>query len=69
LRAGGSGIPAFFTPTGANTVIEAGSLVTKYNADGTIAKMSPKREVRMFNGRKYLMEEAIKGDFALVKGF
>jgi 3-oxoacid CoA-transferase len=69
LRAGGSGIPAFFTPTGANTVIEYGTLVTRYNPDGTVAKLCPKREVREFNGRKYLMEEAIKGDFALIKGY
>ncbi len=51
LRAGGAGIPAFFTPTGVGTVV----------ADG--------KEVREFEGRKYVMERAIKGDFALVKAW
>ena len=51
MRAGGAGIPAFFTATGVGTPIGEG------------------KEVRVFNGREYLMEEAITGDFAIVKGW
>jgi 3-oxoacid CoA-transferase subunit A len=51
LRAGGAGIPAFFTPTGVGTVV------------------AEKKETREFDGRTYVMERAIKGDFALVKAW
>ncbi|QRY77644.1 CoA transferase subunit A [Pseudomonas sp. PDNC002] len=51
LRAGGAGIPAFFTATGYGTPV----------ADG--------KEVREFDGRHYVMERAITGDFAIVKGW
>ena len=49
IRAGGAGVPAFFTPTTVNTPLAEG------------------KEIREFNGRKYVMEEAIQADFALVK--
>jgi 3-oxoacid CoA-transferase subunit A len=49
IRAGGAGIPAFYTPTGYGTVV----------ADG--------KETREFNGRPYVLEQAIRGDFAFVK--
>ena len=48
IRAGGAGIPAFFTPTGVGTVVAEG------------------KEVREFNGRQYVMERGLTGDFALV---
>lgn len=51
LRAGGAGIPAFYTPTGVGTLIAEG------------------KEVREFNGRPYLLEKGITGDFALVKAW
>lgn len=51
LRAGGAGIPAFFTATGYGTPVAEG------------------KEVREFDGRPYIMERAITGDFALVKGW
>jgi len=51
MRAGGAGIPAFFTPTGYGTVIAEG------------------KEVREFEGRKCIMERALKADFALVKAW
>jgi 3-oxoacid CoA-transferase subunit A len=51
LRAGGAGIPAFFTPAGVGTQIAEG------------------KEVREFDGREYLMERGITGDFALVKAW
>lgn len=51
LRAGGAGIPAFFTATGYGTPVAEG------------------KEVREFDGRMYVLEPAIKGDFAIVKGW
>jgi 3-oxoacid CoA-transferase subunit A len=66
LRAGGSGIPAFFTPSGVGTDVADGSLPWLYSPDGTIAIASPAKEVRAFGGRDYLLEEAITCDFGLV---
>ncbi len=51
LRAGGAGIPAFFTATGYGTVV----------ADG--------KEVREFNGKRYVMETALHADVSLVKAW
>jgi 3-oxoacid CoA-transferase subunit A len=51
LRAGGAGIPAFYTPTGVGTLIAEG------------------KETKVFDGREYLLEKAIKGDFAFVKAW
>jgi len=51
IRAGGAGIPAFFTPTGFGTIVAAN------------------KETREFDGRMYVMEHALKADFALVKGW
>ncbi|MDP1622218.1 MAG: 3-oxoacid CoA-transferase subunit A [Bacteroidales bacterium] len=49
IRAGGAGIPAFYTPTAVDTPLSEG------------------KEVRIFNGIRYILESAIKADFALVK--
>jgi len=51
MRAGGAGIPAFFTATGYGTLVGEG------------------KEVREYNGRNYILEESIVGDFAIVKGW
>ncbi len=51
IRAGGAGIPGFFTPTGVGTLV----------ADG--------KEIRQFEGRDYVLERGIVGDFALVKAW
>uniref|UniRef100_A0A8C4Q0A0 Succinyl-CoA:3-ketoacid-coenzyme A transferase n=1 Tax=Eptatretus burgeri TaxID=7764 RepID=A0A8C4Q0A0_EPTBU len=69
LRAGGAGIPAFYTPTGYGTLVHHGGSPIKYNKDGSIAIPSKPREPRTFNGRKYIMEEAMVGDFAIVKAW
>uniref|UniRef100_A0A671SZ79 Succinyl-CoA:3-ketoacid-coenzyme A transferase n=1 Tax=Sinocyclocheilus anshuiensis TaxID=1608454 RepID=A0A671SZ79_9TELE len=69
IRAGGAGVPAFFTATGYGTLIQEGGSPIKYNKDGTIAIASEFREVREFNGRHYIMEKSITGDFALVKAW
>jgi 3-oxoacid CoA-transferase subunit A len=67
LRAGGCGIPAFYTPAGVGTQVAQGGLPWKHNADGSIAKPSPTKETRTFNGREYVLEEGIVCDFALVR--
>jgi 3-oxoacid CoA-transferase subunit A len=67
LRAGGCGIPAFYTPAGVGTLIADGGLPWRYEADGTVALASPPREVREFDGRRYVLEHAITTDFALVR--
>merc|ERR1711936_157676 len=51
IRAGGAGVPAFFTPTAFGTLVHEGGAPIKYNQDGTIAIHSKPREERMFNGR------------------
>jgi 3-oxoacid CoA-transferase subunit A len=48
MRAGGAGIPAFYTPTGAGTLVAEG------------------KDVRMFDGRECILEEAVVADFSLV---
>ncbi len=69
IRAGGAGIPAFYTATGAGTAISDGGLPLRYAADGSVAKLSAKKETRDFGGRTYVLEPAITGDFALVKAW
>ena len=51
LRAGGAGIPAFFTPTGVGTMVAEG------------------KETREFDGRQYVMERGLRGQFAFVKAW
>src|SRR5215471_11448407 len=51
IRAGGAGIPAFFTPTGVGTVVAEG------------------KETRGFDGRNYVMERALRADFAFIKAW
>lgn len=46
IRAGGAGIPAFFTPTGYGTLIQEGGSPIKYNKDGSVAIASESREVQ-----------------------
>ena len=69
IRAGGAGVPAFFTPTAYGTLVHEGGSPIKYNKEGKIEIPSDPREHRIFNGRNYIMEEAITGDFALVKAW
>ncbi len=51
IRAGGAGIPAFFTPTGVGTLVAEG------------------KEVREFDGRRYVLERALRADYALVRAW
>jgi 3-oxoacid CoA-transferase subunit A len=67
LRAGGCGIPGFYTPAGVGTQVADGGLPWRYNPDGSIAVASPTKETREFGGRTYVLEEGIVCDFALVR--
>jgi len=70
LRAGGSGIAAFYTRTGVGTQVQEGGLPQRYNADGTIAKASAPKPTATFDvhgePKEFVLEEAITTDFALV---
>jgi 3-oxoacid CoA-transferase subunit A len=66
LRAGGAGIPAFYTPAGVGTQVAEGGLPLQYDGTGGIAEASPAKEVREFDGATYVLERGIRTDFALV---
>jgi 3-oxoacid CoA-transferase subunit A len=67
LRAGGSGIPAFYTPAGVGTLVADGGLPWRYNGDGSVAVASPPKEVRRFGELDYVLEHGIVCDYALVR--
>ncbi|XP_036337210.1 succinyl-CoA:3-ketoacid-coenzyme A transferase, mitochondrial-like [Rhagoletis pomonella] len=69
IRAGGAGIPAFFTPTGYGTLVQKGGAPIKYTQDGKIAVASKPKQVQTFNGKDYVMEESIFADYAVVKAY
>lgn len=70
LRAGSSGIAAFFTQTGVGTQVAEGGLPRRYNADGSVAVASPAKPVQSFTvdgvEKEFVLEEAISTDFSLV---
>lgn len=70
IRSGGKGIPAFWTPTGANTLMETGGFPVKFKKGTKEPEiLSPAKESRVFNGKKFIQEETIFGDVALVKAY
>jgi 3-oxoacid CoA-transferase len=69
LRSGGAGIPAFYTPTGVGTAVQLGGHPTKYNLDGTVAILSQPKEIKEFNGKKYVLEESITAEYACMKAW
>ncbi|NKY54428.1 CoA transferase subunit A [Nocardia vermiculata] len=70
LRAGGAGIPAFYTPAGVGTLIADGGMPWRFGPNGSVAVASPPKPVASFGGRfgpkQYVLEEAIVTDYALV---
>jgi 3-oxoacid CoA-transferase subunit A len=66
LRAGGAGIPAFYTPAGVGTQVAQGGLPLRYDGQGGVALASEPKEVRTFDGAPFVLEKAIVCDFALV---
>lgn len=69
LRAGGAGIPAFYTPAGVGTQVAHGGLPWRYASDGSVALASPPKETREFHGRTHVLEHGITTDFALVRAW
>ncbi|KAL2820941.1 CoA-transferase family III domain-containing protein [Aspergillus cavernicola] len=65
--AGAAGVPAFYTPAAYGTIVQTGELPVRYNKDGTVAEYSKPKETREFNGKAYILEESIFGDYALIK--
>ncbi|MFG2091601.1 MULTISPECIES: CoA transferase subunit A [unclassified Spirillospora] len=68
LRAAGAGIPAFYTATGAGTLIADGGLPLRFR-DGEPISRTQAREQREFSGRRYVLEHALHCDLALVHCF
>ncbi|MGY4718762.1 CoA transferase subunit A [Naumannella cuiyingiana] len=74
LRAGGSGIPAFYTATGTGTQVAEGGLPWRYDAEGNVIKASPPKETRTFtnadgNEQEFVLETALTPDFGLVRAW
>ena len=73
MRAGGSGIPAFFTATGVGSQVSEGGMPWRYDSEGNVVKASPPKETRSFDflgqTRDYVLEEAIVADFGLVRAW
>jgi 3-oxoacid CoA-transferase subunit A len=71
MRAGGAGIPAFFTASGVGTMVSDGGLPWRYNTDGSVRIASPPKETKIFRSlgdeKEYVLEEAIVTDYALVR--
>lgn len=67
--AGGKGIPAFYTPAAFGTVVQTGELPLRNKPDGTPDEFSYPKDVKVFNGKSYLLEHAIAGDVAFVKAY
>ena len=69
MRAGGSGIAAFFTRTGVGTQVADGGMPWKYGSDGSVALASPAKQTQVFDGLEYVLERAIVADFGLVRAW
>ena len=73
MRAGGSGIPGFYTATGVGTQVAEGGLPWKYDTEGNVIVASPPKETKVFSTaegeKEYVLEEAIVADFALVRAW
>src|SRR6478752_5897811 len=73
MRAGGSGIPAFFTATGVGTQVADGGLPWRYDDAGNVTVASPAKEVRTFGtpegDKEFVLEEAIVADYGLVRAW
>jgi len=69
MRAGGSGIAAFFTRTGVGTQVADGGMPWKYDEAGNVALASPPKQTQEFDGLEYVLERAITADFGLVRAW
>lgn len=69
LRAAGHGIPAFYTPTSAGTILASGEYPLRLDASGEPAAYPPAKETRSFGGRDAVLEYALPVDFAFIKTY
>jgi 3-oxoacid CoA-transferase subunit A len=73
MRAGGSGIPAFYTATGVGTQVAEGGLPWRYGADGAVLVSSPPKRTEVFDThegeREFVLERALVADFSLVRAW
>jgi len=69
MRAGGSGIAAFYTRTGVGTHVAEGGIPWRYDADGGVAVTSPAKPTAIFDGREYVLERGIVADYGLVRAW
>ncbi|KAK0625400.1 hypothetical protein B0T17DRAFT_492127 [Bombardia bombarda] len=69
IRAAGSGIPAFYTPTGGHTLVQEGAIPARFDADGNVVEYGRPRETRIFGGKPFLMETALPGDVAILRAW
>ena len=73
MRAGGSGIAAFYTATGGGTQVAEGGIPWKYDDQGNVTKSSPPKDTRTFEThdgpKEFVLEEAIVADFGLVRAW
>jgi 3-oxoacid CoA-transferase subunit A len=73
MRAGGSGIPAFFTATGVGTQVAEGGLPWRYDAEGEVVVASPPKQTQTFDTpegpREFVLEPAVIADFGLVRAW
>lgn len=78
IACGGKGVPGFYTATGAGTFVETGQIPRKFFPRSKDDKKgSPSRvqlagipkDVKVFDGKRYLLEEAIKGDVAILRAW
>lgn len=68
-RAGGAGIPAFYTPAAIGTVVQTGELPVTHTVDGEPSKFSNPKDIKVFDGKPYIMEQSIKADYAFIKAW
>jgi 3-oxoacid CoA-transferase subunit A len=69
MRAGGSGIAAFYTRTGVGTQVADGGMPWRYDSAGNVAVASPPKPTQVFDGVEYVLERAITADFGLVRAW
>jgi 3-oxoacid CoA-transferase subunit A len=73
MRAGGSGIPGFYTATGAGTQVAEGGLPWRYDDQGNVVVASPPKETKVFQTaegeQEFVLEHAIVADFGLVRAW
>ncbi|KAI3396072.1 hypothetical protein diail_489 [Diaporthe ilicicola] len=69
IRSAGAGIPAFFTATGAHSLLQDGKIPVRLSSSGKVLEGGRPRETRIFGGKTYLMETALPGDVAILRAW